>query len=642
MHPKNTVNHIIYPTLWIFFPVTLAIYILSAGLSGPYLLDDIPHFIRLERWMNDSIGIRFLAFLNEGSPGPTGRPISLASFFINDHAWPSDPYPHKYTSLLLHTINGVLVFWFTWKLMLSAGEKNQRSGFIAMTVAAIWLVHPLQASTVFYVIQRMTILSTTFTLLALIIWLYARQPMLENNIRKLLLPSTLILLLALAGIYSKENAALLFLYILVTEYFFFQHDREERPWLMRRWLALFAILPSALLIISITYMGLSNDYYTARPFSLAQRLYSEARAMIDYLSLIIIPRLNGLGVFHDDFTISKNLFDPQSTFISMLIVILLPIIAFIGRHKARLAAFAIFWFYGGHIMESTVLPLELYFEHRNYLPMLGLLIGMVCLLFRAPAHYRGYSYMLLVIYIVMAATLSMSNASLWGDTVRAATVWAEEHPDSIRARLFASKILYHSSLPDSQKIASDHVNYLYENREDSALSTLNMLYFTCRTGTISPAKTSEALQKLERAHYYEHFSQTLTGLESYVYGEKCPESLNTESFYSLLEKIKESPDFKQTHPGNKHAIYVMESRIFAARRNLEKTMASLEQAYTFEPVLEVRLLQAGYLLSAGLYQEAAAILDAIPDAFGRLDVELHSKEIDAMKKIIQKHQQKAG
>ena len=98
-----------------------------------------------------------------------------------------------------------------------------------MTVAAIWLVHPLQASTVFYVIQRMTILSTTFTLLALIIWLYARQPMLENNIRKLLLPSTLILLLALAGIYSKENAALLFLYILVTEYFFFQHDREERP-----------------------------------------------------------------------------------------------------------------------------------------------------------------------------------------------------------------------------------------------------------------------------------------------------------------------------------------------------------------------------------------------------------------------------
>ena len=80
----------------------------------------------------------------------------------------------------------------------------------------------------------------------------------------------------------------------------------------------------------------------------------------------------------------------------------------------------------------------------------------------------------------------------------------------------------------------------------------------------------------------------------------------------------------------------------AARRNLEKTMESLEQAYTFKPVLEVRLLQAGYLLSAGLYQEAAAILDAIPDAFGRLDVELHSKEIDAMKKIIQKHQQKAG
>ena len=642
MHPKDTVNHIIYPALWIFFPVALAIYILSAGLSGPFLLDDIPHFIVLERWMNDSIGTRFLAFLNEGSPGPTGRPISLASFFINDHAWPSDPHPHKYTSLLLHALNGILVFWFTWKLMLSTGEKNQRSGFIAMTVAAIWLIHPLQASTVFYVIQRMTILSTTFTLLALITWLYARQSMLENNIRKLLLPSTLILLLALAGIYSKESAALLFLYILVTEYFFFQHDREERPWLMKRWLALFAILPSVLLIISVAYMGLYSDHYTARPFSLAQRLYSEARAMIDYLSLIVIPRLDGLGVFHDDFTISKNLFDPQSTFISVLIVILLPIIAFFGRHKARLAAFAIFWFYCGHIMESTVLPLELYFEHRNYLPMLGLLIGMVCLLFRAPIHHRGYSYMLIVIYIVMAATLSTSNALLWGDTVRAATVWAEEHPDSIRARLFASKILYHSDLPDGQKMAGDHISYLYENKDHIGISVLSLLHFICRTGTINPAKVSEALKKLERVRYYGNFSSVLYNLEPYIYDEKCPESLNIESFHRLLLSIKKSPGFRYASAPNKHVLHIMESRIFAARRDLEKTMASLERAYTFKPALEIRLLQARYLLSAGLYQEAATILDAIPDTFDQLDVELHIKEIDAMKKIIQKHQQKVS
>ncbi len=79
--------------------------------------------------------------------------------------------------------------------------------------------------------------------------------------------------------------------------------------------------------------------------------------MIDYLSLIVVPRLNGLGAFHDDFIVSRSLFEPDSTFISVLLVILLPVIAIIGRHEIRLAAFAILWFYAGHLMESTVLPL---------------------------------------------------------------------------------------------------------------------------------------------------------------------------------------------------------------------------------------------------------------------------------------------
>ncbi len=641
MHPKNTVNHIIYPVLWVFLPVALAIYILFPGLSGPFLLDDIPNLEILERWPNESIPIRFLAFLHVGDSGPTGRPVSLTSFFINDQAWPSAPYSHKYTNLLLHVLNSVLVFWFIWKLILAAGEKSRRSGFIAMTVATIWAIHPLQASTVFYVIQRMTILSTTFTLLALITYLYARQSLLENNIRKSLLLSMPIPFFALAGIYSKENAALLFLYILVTEYFFFQR-REERPWLMKQWLILFAILPSALLIISITYMGLSSDGYTVRPFDLPQRLYSEARALIDYLSLIIFPRLGGLGIFHDDFTISKNLFDPGATFISVLLVALLPIIAVIGRYKVRLAAFAIFWFYCGHIMESTVLPLELYFEHRNYLPMLGILIGMTCFLFRVPAHYRRYSYTLLVIYIAMAATLSTSNASLWGNAARAATVWVKEHPDSIRARLFASEILYSLNSPETRKMAGDHINYLYENRDEVGISTLALLYFECQAGIITPAKASEAIKKLKQVYYYGHFSETLTNLEAYTYDEKCPEGLDMQSFHDLLKNIKESPGFNRTYRWNRHLIHRMESRIFASQRDLQKTMESLEQAYAFNPAPDIRLMQASFLISAGLYQEAAAILDTMPDTFGWLDEELNIETIDAFKEIIQKHQQKTN
>lgn len=637
MYRKDLIDHVICPMLWVLLPVMLAIYILYPGLSGPFLLDDGANLGALKKWAHESINIRFLAFLHGGDSGPTGRPVSLASFFINDHAWPSDPYPHKYTSLLLHALNGVLIFWFTWKLMLSAGEEAQISGFIAATVATLWAIHPLQASTVFYVIQRMTILSTTFTLLALIAWLYARQPLLENNIRKTLLLSALILFFTLSGIYSKENAALVFLYILVTEYFFFYNKGRSR--LIKQWLILFAILPSALLVILIAYMGFSSDYYTARPFDLPQRLYSQARAIIDYLSLIILPRLSGLGVFHDDFIVSKSLFDPGSTFISVLLVILLPIIAAIGRHKIRLTAFAIFWFYAGHLMESTVLPLELYFEHRNYLPMLGILIGIVCFLYRMPIRYRRYAYAFLGIYTAMTAILSASNASLWGNTVRAATVWAEEHPDSIRARLFAGNVLYSSDIPETKKTSYDHIRYLYENRDDRAISILAMIYLECLTGNITPAKVNEALKKLKQASYYGHFSDILTSLEAYAYDEKCPESLDVQSFHNLLNQIKGSPGFKHTNRWNRHAIHRMEARVFASQGNLQKTMESLEQAYILNPAMDTRLLQASYLISAELYQEAADILDTIPDTFGRFEVKLHIATINALSEVIQKNQQ---
>ena len=40
----------------------------------------------------------------------------------------------------------------------------------------------------------------------------------------------------------------------------------------------------------------------------------------------------------------------------------------------RYLAFGIAWFLVGHSIESTVFSLELYFEHRNYFPGVGLFL----------------------------------------------------------------------------------------------------------------------------------------------------------------------------------------------------------------------------------------------------------------------------
>ncbi len=272
--------------------------------------------------------------------------------------------------------------------------------------------------------------------------------------------------------------------------------------------------------------------------------------------------------------------------------------------------------------------------------MLGILISVVCFLYRTPTRHRRYAYTFLGIYIAITATLSLSNASLWGDTVRAATVWVEEHPDSIRARLFAGKILYPLASREAKQAAQRHVNYLYKNRGDSATSILTLLYFAVPDKHDYPVRVNEALKKLKQASYYGHLSEALTSLETYAYDEKCPESLNIQSFHRLLNRIKEAPGFKHTDLWNRHHIHRMESRIFVSRGNLQKTMDSLEQAYTYKPTLDIRLLQASYLISARLYQEATIILDDIPKTFSRLNVKLHIDTINAFGEMIQKNQQR--
>ena len=115
--------------------------------------------------------------------------------------------------------------------------------------------------------------------------------------------------------------------------------------------------------------------YEIRSFSLVERLLTEARVIWEYLRWIAFPRLESFALFHDDIAVSTSLIDPWLTFPALLgligsviLVGLSPVGAF------RWLAFGIAWFLIGHSLESTFIPLELVHEHRNYLPLFGVLL----------------------------------------------------------------------------------------------------------------------------------------------------------------------------------------------------------------------------------------------------------------------------
>src|SRR5690606_29487200 len=136
-----------------------------------------------------------------------------------------------------------------------------------------------------------------------------------------------------------------------------------------------ALLPVAALLIAILVKFDSLTGYSKRPFNLQERLFTECRILIDYAFNILVPNLRGAGIYHDDIVISRHLLFPWTTLPSLACVCASMIIALWGRRRWPLLSFGVLWFLCGHLLESTVFPLELYFEHRNYLPMFGIVFS---------------------------------------------------------------------------------------------------------------------------------------------------------------------------------------------------------------------------------------------------------------------------
>lgn len=87
------------------------------------------------------------------------HPITWLSHALDFQIYDQDPAGHHQTSMLLHALNAVLLFWVLWRATGCAGRS--------FVVAALFAVHPINVETVVWVSERKTVLSMVFFLLAL-------------------------------------------------------------------------------------------------------------------------------------------------------------------------------------------------------------------------------------------------------------------------------------------------------------------------------------------------------------------------------------------------------------------------------------------------------------------------------------------
>ncbi|MGR8935248.1 MAG: tetratricopeptide repeat protein [Gammaproteobacteria bacterium] len=458
--------------LWSFGCVLL----LSAywpGLAGPLVFDD-----QLNIAENPAVAIHDLSFHSlkraalSNESGRLKRILPALSFGINHYLAGgfSHTFAFKITNLCIHLINSALVFglclllWPRCKTVLYRGDDAGTAGDAASPLPAacaalLWALHPLQTTAVVYVVQRMTSMSATFVLLGLTFFLLGRERLAERRAHSVPLMAGGLIGGTALGLLCKENAALLGLYAGVIEFTLFSRDTLAPPQkrqLIRFYTLLLAVPLFAGFIYMFIYPGDILNGYAGRPFTLAERLLTQARVLWFYLYLLCVPDVIAMGLFHDDVTISSGWLSPATTLPSVSAWGLVILLAVLLRKQSPVIAFAILWYLAGHSMESSFIPLEMVFEHRNYLPILGPVImlcalanGLIDAIVRNRAvlqrHARQAVWLKTLLAFGVIAALyqaTAERAAYWRSEDGFITSQAINHPLSASTQYLYGEVLY--------------------------------------------------------------------------------------------------------------------------------------------------------------------------------------------------------
>ncbi len=443
-----------------FFLVLLVIATYFPGLNGGFHFDDYPNIVnnpRIHLQSLDPVDIWQAAW--SGQTVGIKRPLAVLSFALNTYFTGLSAPMMKITNLVIHILNGICIIILSNLLLQFLFPKNKdrtKSNYLALLIGAIWLLHPLQLTSVLYVVQRMTSLATLFSLLAVISYCQIRIKQQNKNIHWLYF--SLIFLFGLLSLLSKEIAVLIPIYLLCIEFFIFKfkcNTSSNKMFLYCFYLITLAI-PG---FIGVVFIMLNPEWlaYHGRSFTLAERLMTETRVLVDYLKSIIAPNVINMGLLYGDtYTISKSFFSPITTLYASLLILILLSIGFYLRSSFTYIGFGIYWFFSGHLLESTIIPLEIAFEHRNYLPSYGIIFASIYSLF---IFFNNRNKINLLIVLVISFTLVLTSvtairASHWDNPIKLAIHDVQLHPDSFRANMTVGgyyQALYYKSKIHKQK-----------------------------------------------------------------------------------------------------------------------------------------------------------------------------------------------
>jgi protein O-mannosyl-transferase len=472
--------------------------------------------------------------------GRLDRPVACLSFALNYYFGESKVRGYHIINFTIHFLSSIFLFLFiyhTLNLPILKERYGPNSYFIGFLATVLWAINPVQTQAVTYIVQRMASMAGMFYIMTMYFYLKGR-----TSGPKLLRITHYFfcIVCAILALGSKENTVILPMVILLYDLFLIQGITKKS---LKKYIFLFLIAVLTCAIVAVFLKGPSIFHpenivsgYQLRGFSLIERLLTEPRVALLYVSLLLYPMPYRLCFSHD-ISISTGLLDPPTTIIAILIIFAILCLTIFKSKKWPLVSFCIFFFFINHVIESTAIPLELVFEHRNYIPSMLFFVPIAILIAKGLDFfsYKRSIQLIISIFVVLALVAIghstfirnfawKTEETLWLDAVEKSPNLSRTHINLGKAyagigfrRLALEQYKKALVLPDGPNRKAHYsahysIGLIYKSLKDHTAAMNHFLKAVELEPRFPPAYTSLGILKLEQGENDEALEYFLKAL----------------------------------------------------------------------------------------------------------------------------------
>lgn len=581
----------------------LAWFCYQPALTGAFQLDDHGNLSGLAAVEDNESAWNFIL---SGEAGPTGRPIALWTFTMQADEWHNGAEAFLRANILIHLFNGILLAVALYLLGVARARQREHAVLVAVVTTGLWLLMPLLATASLQVVQRMTTLSGTFVLAGLVAYLLARPRIETAPTTALACMSAALVIATTFAVLTKEIGVLLPAYVLVLEATVLTRPTSlaNRAW--RAWYTVFLVLPT---VFVLGYLATRFSYpewtVARRGFTGWERLLTETQVLWVYLQKALLGVPSSLGLYQTPPVVSRSLLEP-ATLTASLVWLGIATAAIVKRRRWPLFALAALWYLTGHVMESTWLSLELYFEHRNYLPVIGPLYAIIAFLMLGPERRRRFALAGAAVFALVSAYFLYTFSSLSGEPSVASRFWATRYPESVRAvtNMAAYQLVEEGplrALETIDRFAAEHPQFGYLRIQELNLRCL----------VIPEEDHGQVVSQLHESLPEIEFTYTagtmLSQLLSTVIAGSC-NGVDFDTVEELALLLYDNPRYTHS-PGYSQFHYKLLAGVAQRRGSLDAAIGHIESAIEYRPSSELNMMMVTALAGRRDFFRANAFID---------------------------------